>query len=77
MPPSLHPDLHTEKCNKLIEILKKCRDENKYMQLLGACNDAHYAVARCIKQERKDAIDANSKKRLSKVKDGPTEKQTA
>lgn len=74
MPPSLHPSLHTKECNILIALLEKCQSERKYMQVFGACNDHHYAVAKCIAKERADIIAENGKKyRAKKIRNQKNE----
>lgn len=62
MPPSIHPDRHTKECNILVEILKKCWQENKYMKFFGICTDEEYAVQRCFAKERRDQLTEENNK---------------
>ncbi|MFH4976174.1 hypothetical protein AB6A40_002883 [Gnathostoma spinigerum] len=52
MLPDLSPHLHTDECNFLIDILKRCQNESGLSKLIGACNYWEDAVWQCTKQER-------------------------
>uniref|UniRef100_A0A1E1WYT1 COX assembly mitochondrial protein n=1 Tax=Amblyomma aureolatum TaxID=187763 RepID=A0A1E1WYT1_9ACAR len=48
----LSPHLHSEECNSIIALLKKCHEENKWAKFVGACNDVDVAMRKCLKRER-------------------------
>lgn len=50
----LSPHLHTPECNRLINLLKSCHEENKYAKFLGVCNDFDQQVVVCLRNERKE-----------------------
>ncbi|XP_055615465.1 COX assembly mitochondrial protein 2 homolog [Toxorhynchites rutilus septentrionalis] len=50
----LSPHLHTPECNSLIDLLKKCHDENKFAKFFGACNTFDQQVVVCLKKERQE-----------------------
>ncbi|XP_076055864.1 protein Abitram-like isoform X3 [Oratosquilla oratoria] len=51
MHPDLSKHLHSEECNRLIERLNVCHEENKFRKFLGACNDIDRELNQCLKQE--------------------------
>uniref|UniRef100_A0A1B0ATJ6 COX assembly mitochondrial protein n=1 Tax=Glossina palpalis gambiensis TaxID=67801 RepID=A0A1B0ATJ6_9MUSC len=62
MDKDLSPHSHTQNCNRLIDELKKCHEENKFAKFIGACNAFNSAVANCLKQEHKARSAANRAK---------------
>ncbi|KAJ8959153.1 hypothetical protein NQ318_022414 [Aromia moschata] len=52
MPTDLSPNLHTEKCNELIELLKQCRSDHPFRKFFGICNSAYHQMTKCLKEER-------------------------
>uniref|UniRef100_A0AC34R354 COX assembly mitochondrial protein n=1 Tax=Panagrolaimus sp. JU765 TaxID=591449 RepID=A0AC34R354_9BILA len=52
MLPDLSPHLHTEECNKLVEIMRRCFDEHPLKRYFGACSIWDEAVWQCTHMER-------------------------
>uniref|UniRef100_A0A131XCY8 COX assembly mitochondrial protein n=1 Tax=Hyalomma excavatum TaxID=257692 RepID=A0A131XCY8_9ACAR len=48
----LSPHLHSQECNSVITLMKKCYEENKWSKFFGACNDIEAAMRSCLKKER-------------------------
>ncbi|XP_001656228.2 COX assembly mitochondrial protein 2 homolog [Aedes aegypti] len=62
----LSPHLHTPECNRLIDLLKKCHEENKYAKFFGVCNDFDHQVVNCLRDERKERSRLNRERSLEK-----------
>lgn len=62
----LSPHLHTPECNRLIDLLKRCHEENKYAKFLGVCNDFDQQVVVCLRNERKENSRKNREQSLEK-----------
>ncbi|KAJ9590807.1 hypothetical protein L9F63_016193 [Diploptera punctata] len=58
----LSPHLHTEECNKLIDLLKECHVKHAFGKFLGFCNDADREVIKCLRKEREQKRKANQEK---------------
>ncbi|KAK9507683.1 hypothetical protein O3M35_007484 [Rhynocoris fuscipes] len=52
MHPDLSSHLHTDECNILIKKLEECHKNNSFGKFLGACNDFHRDVYKCLMNER-------------------------
>lgn len=52
----LSPHLHTQECNKIIEALNKCHEENSLLRngLFGVCDKLYHEMRACTKRERLD-----------------------
>lgn len=64
----LSPHLHTPECNRLIDLLKRCHEENKYAKFLGVCNDFDQQVVGCLRNERKENSRKNREQSLEKYR---------
>lgn len=60
----LSKHLHTEKCNQLIELLGKCRQDNPFGKLFGYCNTEDHRVVNCLKEERVERRRKNYEKSI-------------
>ncbi|XP_055385227.1 COX assembly mitochondrial protein 2 homolog [Condylostylus longicornis] len=66
MHPDLSPHLHTPECNRLIDLLKACHTENKFLRFVGQCNEIDRELWRCLKKEREENIRNNRRKAQEK-----------
>ncbi|KAI6235144.1 COX assembly mitochondrial protein [Aphelenchoides besseyi] len=75
MQPDLSPHLHTVECNYLVELMKKCREENPWGRYFGKCNYWDEAVWQCTKKERiwRRSNNPRYKKRTFELKHLPEE----
>lgn len=62
----LSPHLHTPECNRLIDLLKKCHEENKFAKFLGVCNEFDTQVVGCLRNERKERSRLNREQSVAK-----------
>ncbi|XP_073461642.1 COX assembly mitochondrial protein 2 homolog isoform X2 [Aquarana catesbeiana] len=47
----LSPHLHTDECNVIINMLKRCHTENKFLKYFGQCNDIDREMRKCLRGE--------------------------
>ena len=62
MHPSLSSHLHTPECQQLIEELKKCHADNKFLKYFGKCNNEDVQMVNCLNRERQARREANREK---------------
>lgn len=62
----LSPHLHTPECNQLIDLLKKCHEENKFAKFIGICNDVDQKVVNCLRNERRERSRVNRQQAAEK-----------
>lgn len=58
----LSPHLHSEHCNKLIQLLHQCHNDNTFRKFFGYCNSEDSEMRWCLKQERLARRQANRQK---------------
>uniref|UniRef100_A0A1A9W5G4 COX assembly mitochondrial protein n=1 Tax=Glossina brevipalpis TaxID=37001 RepID=A0A1A9W5G4_9MUSC len=67
----INSNLDIPNCNQMINDLKKCHEENKFMKFFGVCNTFSLAVAKCLQEEhiaRSAANRAKSRQRQEDLK---------
>ncbi|XP_055587783.1 COX assembly mitochondrial protein 2 homolog [Uranotaenia lowii] len=62
----LSPHLHTPECNQLINLLKKCHEENQFAKFIGVCNTFDQQVVNCLRKERQDQSRRNREQAKAK-----------
>ncbi|XP_037730303.1 COX assembly mitochondrial protein 2 homolog [Drosophila subpulchrella] len=68
----LSAHLHTPTCNKLIEELQACHENNAFAKFVGVCNSIDDKVVKCLKGERiarSAANRARARERQAKYKE--------
>lgn len=68
MHPDLSPHLHTDKCNRLISLLKQCHEEFAFRKFIGKCNTPYSKMVRCLKEERIARSAQNRRKAQERVR---------
>ncbi|XP_050515657.1 COX assembly mitochondrial protein 2 homolog [Diabrotica virgifera virgifera] len=58
----LSAHLHTERCNRIIEMLRKCHADYPFRKFFGECNSVDSLMNACLKQERLARRDKNMEK---------------
>ncbi|XP_063294940.1 COX assembly mitochondrial protein 2 homolog isoform X1 [Pelobates fuscus] len=58
----LSPHLHTDECNVIINMLKQCHLDNKFLKYFGQCNDINREMLKCLKKEYESKRDQNRAK---------------
>lgn len=60
----MHPPLFRPhpRCQKIVDLLLQCHEENPYAKYWGACNDPKIALDKCLRQEKEDRRKANAEK---------------
>uniref|UniRef100_A0A914GYG8 COX assembly mitochondrial protein n=1 Tax=Globodera rostochiensis TaxID=31243 RepID=A0A914GYG8_GLORO len=80
MLPDLSSHLHTEECNFLINIYRKCQKESPLFKryFMRECSYWYTAIGQCLRQERllRKATNPKYGKRLIEAKRLPEEKYT-
>lgn len=67
----LSPNLHTEKCNELIRLLKECHFNYPMRKFFGYCNNIDHQMTKCLKEERIERQRKNyneSRERIKRMK---------
>lgn len=62
----LSPHLHTPECNTLIDLLKKCHEDNKFAKFIGVCNTVDQKVVNCLRNERHERSRVNRQQAAEK-----------
>lgn len=62
----LSAHLHTPECNQLIDLLKKCHEDNKFARFIGVCNTVDQQVVNCLRQERRERSRVNRQQAAEK-----------